>query len=310
MKVIMRRQPIIYILFLLGLVWGISATSVFAQKNALVFLTDFGEKDGAVSSMKGVAFGVDRSLPLFDITHEIPPFNIWEAAYRLNQTASYWPKGTVFVCVVDPGVGTNRRAVVLKTTSGHFFVSPDNGTLTLVAERLGIDEIRMIDEKRHRLKGSELSHTFHGRDLFAYTGARLAAGHIDFSYVGPKLPDAVVAIPHQKAELRSGTLSGTIPVLDQPFGNVWTNIGNDLFQKMDVKKGDRLCVKLYHNGLRIYSGKMPYKDSFGDVPEGQPLIYINSLLNVSVALNMDNFAATYHIQSGADWKIDLKKCKE
>ncbi|MEE8400501.1 MAG: SAM-dependent chlorinase/fluorinase, partial [Desulfobacterales bacterium] len=192
----------------------------------------------------------------------------------------------------------------------HFFVSPDNGTLTLVAEGLGIDEVRTIDEKRHRLKGSELSHTFHGRDLFAYTGARLAAGRIAFSDVGPKQPDAVVSIAYQQAELKAGILSGNIPVLDPAYGNVWTNIGSDLFRKMVARKGDIFCVTLLHNDVRIYSGKMPYKDSFGGVPEGDPLIYLNSLLNVSVALNMGNFAATYHVQSGADWKIDLKKCNE
>ncbi|MEE8398893.1 MAG: SAM-dependent chlorinase/fluorinase, partial [Desulfobacterales bacterium] len=258
----MRRKSIFYMLFLLGLVAGAFAPLTFAQKNAVVFLTDFGEKDGAVSAMKGVAFGVDSSLALFDVTHEIPPFDIWEAAYRLNQTAIYWPKGTVFVCVVDPGVGTDRRAVVLKTTTGHFFVSPDNGTLTLVAEQMGIEAIRTIDEKRHRLKGSELSHTFHGRDLFAYAGARLAAGLIDLSQIGPiLLPGDMVAIVHQKAELHSGILSGTIPVLDQPYGNVWTNIGNDLFQEMDVRKGDLFCVQFHHGGVRVYSGKMPYKDS-------------------------------------------------
>src|SRR5512145_343457 len=109
---------------------------------AIVFQTDFGLKDGAVAEMKGVALSVGPSLQLFDITHEIPPYNIWEAAYRLNQAASFWPKGTVFVSVVDPGVGTERRSVVLRTRSGHYFVSPDNGTLTLVAEDLGIEAVR------------------------------------------------------------------------------------------------------------------------------------------------------------------------
>src|SRR5512134_951479 len=130
---------------------------------AIVFQTDFGLKDGAVAEMKGVALSVESSLQLFDITHEIPTYNIWEAAYRLNQAAPYWPKGTVFVSVIDPGVGTERKSVVLKTKSGHYFVSPDNGTLTLVAKNLGIDEVREIDENINRRKGSENSATFHGR---------------------------------------------------------------------------------------------------------------------------------------------------
>src|SRR6202142_1014627 len=105
-----------------------------AQNNIVVYQTDFGLKDGAVSEMKGVAMGVSSELKLFDLTHEIPAYNIWDAAYRLQQTAPYWPAGTVFVSVIDPGVGTARKSVVLKTRSGHYFVSPDNGTLPLIAE--------------------------------------------------------------------------------------------------------------------------------------------------------------------------------
>src|SRR5262245_10886272 len=163
-------------------------------KPAVVFQSDFGTKDGAVAEMKGVALSVDPALQLFDITHEIPIYNIWEAAYRLNQAAPYWPAGTVFVSVVDPGVGTERKAVVLKTKSGHYFVSPDNGTLTLIVQTLGIDEIREIDETKNRRKGSERSHTFYGRDVFAYTAARLASGKIDFKKVGKKLEKSVVTI--------------------------------------------------------------------------------------------------------------------
>src|SRR3984885_9966125 len=145
-----------------------------AQNKIVVFQSDFGLKDGAVSAMKGVANGVSTALKLYDLTHEIPSYNIWEAAYRLEQTVRYWPSGTVFVSVVDPGVGTPRKSVVLKTNSGHFIVTPDNGTLTLIAESLGISELREIDETINRRKGSEDSYTFHGRDVYVYTGARLA----------------------------------------------------------------------------------------------------------------------------------------
>src|SRR4051812_41287826 len=130
----------------LYLITGLSITlhCVFAQNNLLVLQSDFGLKDGAVSAMKGVAMGVSTNLKIFDLTHEIPAYNIWEASYRLYQAAPYWPTGTVFVSVVDPGVGSQRKSVVLKTKSGSFFVSPDNGSLTLVAEDLGIDELREI----------------------------------------------------------------------------------------------------------------------------------------------------------------------
>ena len=181
---------------------NLSGVSSAYADNALILQTDFSLKDGAVSAMKGVAFGVDHNLKIFDLTHEIPPYNIWEGAYRLYQTASYWPQGSVFVSVVDPGVGTDRKSVVLKTKNGQYFVSPDNGTLTLVAESLGIESVRQIDEKTNRLKGSEKSYTFHGRDVYAYTGARLASGAITFERWGQsflqKLSNFLIRKPKQQ----------------------------------------------------------------------------------------------------------------
>jgi S-adenosylmethionine hydrolase len=286
---------------------SIGATA-FAEE-ALVLQTDFGLKDGAVSAMKGVTFGVDKQLKIYDVTHEIPAYNIWEASYRLYQTAEYWPKGTVFVSVVDPGVGTDRKSVVLKTKTGQYFVSPDNGTLTLVAQKFGIDSVRQIDEKVNRLKGSEKSYTFHGRDVYAYTGARLAAGVIDYAQVGPLLESKVVMIPYQTPELKNGELNGNIPILDIQYGNVWSNIDSGLFTQLNVKDGDILCIKIKHGQDLKYSGKAPYVASFGDVPDGKPLVYLNSLLNVSVALNMANFSTKYDVHSGPDWSISLKKCK-
>ncbi|WP_120891817.1 SAM hydrolase/SAM-dependent halogenase family protein [Helicobacter pylori] len=285
----------------------IGLSSVYAD-NALILQTDFSLKDGAVSAMKGVAFSVDSNLKIFDLTHEIPPYNIWEGAYRLYQTASYWPKGSVFVSVVDPGVGTKRKSVVLKTKNGQYFVSPDNGTLTLVAQTLGIDSVREIDEKANRLKGSEKSYTFHGRDVYAYTGARLASGAITFEQVGPELPMKVVEIPYQKAKATKGGVKGNIPILDIQYGNVWSNISDKLLNQAGIKRNDIVCVTIFKDSKKQYEGKMPYVASFGNVLEGQPLVYLNSLLNVSVALNMDNFAQKYQIKSGADWNIDIKKC--
>ncbi|GAA7181582.1 acetolactate synthase [Helicobacter pylori] len=258
--------------------------------------------------MKGVAFSVNFNLKIFDLTHEIPPYNIWEGAYRLYQTASYWPQGSVFVSVVDPGVGTKRKSVVLKTKNGQYFVSPDNGTLTLVAQTLGIDSVREIDEKANRLKGSEKSYTFHGRDVYAYTGARLASGAITFEQVGSELPAKVVEIPYQKAKATKGEMEGNIPILDIQYGNVWSNISDKLLNQAGIKRNDILCVTISKGSKKKYEGKMPYVASFGGVLEGQPLVYLNSLLNVSVALNRGNFAQKYQIKSGADWNISIKKC--
>jgi S-adenosylmethionine hydrolase len=293
----------------LFLVFGISCISLLsrAQNKIVVFQSDFGLKDGAVSAMKGVAMGVSPELKLFDLTHEIPAYNIWEAAYRLQQTVPYWPAGTVFVSVVDPGVGTERKSVVLKTLTGQYIVTPDNGTLTLIAESLGIAEIRQIDEAVNRRKDSQKSYTFHGRDVYAYTGARLAAGMISFEQVGPLLPKQVVAIPYQKALLEGGEIKGTIAILDVQYGNIWTNISGDLFQQLHLTFGDLLHVVLYHSGVRVYEGEMPYSATFGAVPVGKPLAYLNSLLQLSFALNQDSFSSVYKIGSGNDWSVEVSK---
>ncbi len=279
----------------------------FSQNKTVVFQSDFGLKDGAVSAMKGVAMGVSPDLKLFDLTHEIPAYNIWEAAYRLEQTVIYWPAGTVFVSVVDPGVGTERKSVVLKTKSGHYIVTPDNGTLTLVAQSLGIDTIRQIDEALNRRKGSGKSYTFHGRDVYAYTAARLAAGIIRFNEVGKQLQNEVVYIPYKKAEAGVGKVNGTISILDVQYGNLWTNISSGVLEISGLKKGDMLHVSIYERNEKKYEGKMPYVETFGAVANGAPLAYLNSLLQLSFALNMGNFSAVHKVHSGNNWTVEITK---
>jgi S-adenosylmethionine hydrolase len=293
-------RSITYITLLL-----LSVQFTFAQNKIVVFQSDFGLKDGAVSAMKGVANGVSTDLKLYDLTHDIPAYNIWEAAYRLEQTVRYWPAGTVFVSVVDPGVGTTRKSVVLKTKSGHYIVTPDNGTLTLIAGSLGIDEIREIDEAVNRRKDSQKSYTFHGRDVYAYTAARLAAGVITFEQVGPLLPKKVVSIAYQKAVLEGKTLKGNISILDVQYGNVWTNIPDTLFKQLNPKYGDIVHLTIFYKNRPVYKGNAPYSQTFGEVTRGKPLAYLNSLLQLSFALNQGNFAKTYHIASGNKWSVEV-----
>ncbi|MEZ5669992.1 MAG: S-adenosyl-l-methionine hydroxide adenosyltransferase family protein [Alphaproteobacteria bacterium] len=289
--------------------FAMAAAGAMAQDTIgiVVYQTDFGLKDGAVSEMKGVAVGVDPTLRLEDLTHEIPAFDIWEAAYRLNQTVPYWPAGTVFVSVVDPGVGTDRKSVVARLDSGHYVVTPDNGTLTLLADSLGLAEVREIDEASNRLPGSEDSFTFHGRDVYSYTAARLASGTIGFEQVGPSLGTAHEAIAYQQPAFADGVLSGTVPVLDVQYGNVWTNIDMATFDRLGAALGDVLNVAIAHEGTQVYQGAIPYVTTFGDVPEGDPLIYFNSLGNLSFALNYDDFAGTFGIESGPAWSVTVSK---
>jgi len=274
--------------------------------NALVFQSDFGVQDGAVSAMYGVAYTVKKDLRVFDLTHDIEQYNIWEASYRLIQAVGYWPEGTVFVSVVDPGVGSNRSSIVAKTCTGQYIVTPDNGTLTHVKRRIGIAEARIIDEKVNRRSGSEDSYTFHGRDVYAYTGARLAAGIIDFEQVGPIYEtEKVTELPVVAPTMEEGKVSGTIDVLDIRFGSLWTNVPKDMFRSLGIGIGDRVEVTIENDTRCVYRNVMSYAHSFAEVNVGEPLVYINSLDCMAVAINQGSFARAYNIGTGNSWKISF-----
>lgn len=277
-------------------------------RKCIVFLSDFGTVDGAVSAMHAVADNVDEAIRLEDLTHEIPQFNIWEASYRLIQALTYWKAGTVFVCVVDPGVGSNRKSVVALTTTGHYIVTPDNGTLTHVAHNLGISALREISEAVNRLQDSQQSYTFHGRDVYAYTAAKLASGLISFEEVGPAL-DAkdVVSLEIQPAVIRNGSVIGNIDILDTRYGSLWTNIPKALLDEAGFRYGDELEVQISHSGYTLFASRLLFGRNFTEVPLGRPLVYVNSLLNAGVALNQGNFAATFHIGTGEGWHVRISK---
>ena len=294
------------LLRLVALLCLMSCASVGLARSPLVLLTDFGTQDGAVSAMKGVAYGVSPDLLVSDLSHENP--SIFSGAYRLYQTEQFWPTGTVFVAVVDPGVGTSRLSVVLKTKNGHYFVGPDNGLLSLVAERDGVEGLRQIDESVNRRPGSDESHTFHGRDVYAYTGARLAAGVIGFEQVGPELPaKSLITIPYRRPAREGDTVKGIIPVLDIQFGNVWSNIPKSLFDELHIGLGDPVRVKIYHEDKLVDEAVMPYQRTFGEVAIGKPLAYVNSLVNMAVALDQKSYAAAHKLDSGPDWFIEFSR---
>jgi len=275
------------------------------KKSATVVVqTDFGQKDGAVAAMKGVALNVSGALNIFDLTHEIPAYNIWEAAYRLQQVYPYWPEGTVFVSVVDPGVGTERESVVAKTHSGKFIVTPDNGTLTLVDD---IESIRLIDETINRREGSMNSHTFHGRDVYMYTAAKLASGEIKFEDVGKPVDRAAVKILYQRASIKNKEIHGNIPVLDVQYGNVWTNIPDSMILHAGIQLNDTIYIQISNQDSVVANLRAPFVKSFGSVDEGNLMSYINSLGNFAIAINMCDLAKAYKIHSGPGWTIRLSK---
>ena len=276
----------------------------------LVFQSDFGLVDGAVSTMYGVAYCVEPGLKIHDLTHDITPFDIWEASYRLIQTIRYWPEGTVFVSVVDPGVGSDRKSIVVKTNSGRYIVTPDNGTLTHVIRFDGIASVREIDEKINRLPRSGESYTFHGRDVYAFTGARLAAGIIDYEGVGPELPvDSLVSLPIVEPYLDGNAVCGTIDVLDVRFGSLWTNIPRTLFLETGIRYGDRVSITIENDTRCVYRNIILFGKSFADVFVGEALTYVNSLDCVAVAINQGSFARAYNVGTGNSWRIRLEPFK-
>ena len=277
----------------------------------LVFQTDFGLADGAVSAMYGVALSVDPELKIYDLTHEIEPYNIWEAGYRILQTAEYWPEGTVFVSVVDPGVGSARRSVVVRLRGDRLLVTPDNGTLTFLKKRGMIEEIRVLDESTNRVLGSEESYTFYGRDVYAFTGAKLASGKLKFSECGNKAGiDSAVILPTSDPYIaEDGSIDGAIDVLDIRFGSLWTNIPKSLFNSLGIRFGERVEVTVSNDKRVVYKNTMQYARSFADVYTGEALAYMNSLGCIAVAINQGNFAKAYNIGIGNNWHIIFNRVK-
>lgn len=275
---------------------------VAKERNAVVIQADFG---GAV--MPGVVFAVDKEIPIFTVQPLIELYNIDAAARNLVYTAPVWPAGTVLVSVVDPGVGTQRKSVVLKTKNGQFFVTPDNGTLSYVAKELGIEAVREIDEKINRRPGTEWSHTFHGRDVYAYTAGRLAAGVITFEQVGPLLAAKVVVLEMPKPVVQDGVATGMIDSSRGHLGNTTCLIDRHTFEQLGVKEGERVVVKIRKGDKVVWEEAVPYVRTFGDVPVGKNLLFINSSGFVAMAVNQGNFANAYNIDSGRDWTLSVGK---
>ena len=278
------------------------------MNNLLVLQSDFGLVDGAVSAMIGVALEESSTLKIHHLTHDITPYNIFEGSYRLFQTVNYWPAGTTFVSVVDPGVGSKRKSVVAKTKKGQYIVTPDNGTLSFIKKHVGIEAIREISEVENRRKDTEHSYTFHGRDVYAYTGAKLASGHISFEEVGPELKvEDIVEIQVVETTLAENYVSGAIDILDVRFGSLWTSITREEFCTLKPEFGDRFEVTIYNNDMLVYQNQVTYGKSFADVRIGQPILYINSLYRVGLAINQGSFAKAYNVGVGAQWHIEIKR---
>ena len=279
--------------------------SLLAQQSApqppptVVFMTDFGILDDSVALCKGVMYGITPNLRIVDLTHQVDAFSIRDGARFLFGATPYFPAGTVFVVVVDPGVGSSRKAVVVKSKRGQYFVLPDNGLMTMVEDRDGVESIRDITNADWMI-GAKISSTFHGRDIFSPVGAHIARGD-DWTKVGPEI-EHLVRLDLKPATVDNRGLSGEVIALDGPFGNLITNIDVDDFAKLGYQRGDTVGVTIA--GRKI---EMLFVKTFSDVPLKQPLLFIDSRARASFALNQSSFAAVYKIDPPQQVFIPRKK---
>lgn len=275
------------------------------MKNLIVLQTDFTFKEGAVAVMKGVIKSVDRELEILDLTHEIPQYDTYSASFRLRQVVPFYPKGTVFVSVVDPAVGSSRKACVALTQTGHLIVTPDNNTLTHLDRYVGLTEVRQID-KRWRYDSGFASEVFHGRDVFAYVGALLASGQVAFEDLGPVYTD-IQKIDYPKPSWTKIALHGTLEIVDPNFGNVWTNIPVSYLEHLHLQPKDMLKITIVHEGILVLIQTLAPGSTFSSVPLNAPVLYRNELDCLALALNQNDYRNTYGIGFGPTWTITLEK---
>jgi S-adenosylmethionine hydrolase len=264
-----------------------SAAPASTAHPTIVFMTDFGTANDAVAICKAVMLGIDPDARIMDITHQVTPFSIEEGARFLNGVTPYYPAGTVFVVVIDPGVGTSRKAIIVKTKKGQYFVLPDNGLITPVIERDGLDSAREITNPGWMI-GDKVSSTFHGRDIFSPAGAHLAAGW-DYTLAGPEVPELVRLTP-KVANVTDKGIDGQVIGLDDPFGSLITDVPADDFKKLGYAVGDKVTLLLDKKPFTL-----PYSKTFMDVAVGEPLLYVDSRGRMALAINQGNFSQAHKI---------------
>lgn len=262
-------------------------TETSAARPAIVFMTDFGTANDAVAICKAVIVGIVPNVRIMDITHQVTPFSIAEGARFLAGVTPYYPSGTVFLVVVDPTVGTSRKAVIVKSNKGQYFVLPDNGLITPVADRDGIAGAREITNQSWMI-GDKISSTFHGRDIFSPAAAHLAAGE-DWTLAGPVVENLVRLTP-PVASIGTNGITGQVIALDDPFGSLITDIQGSDFKEMGYVPGDKVTLKIENKQYTF-----PYEKTFGGVPVGQPLVYVDSRGRVGIAVNQGDFSKKYDV---------------
>ena len=277
------------------------------MKKYIVLQTDFGTEWPFVSTMKGVIKQVDPQLEVFDSCHQITPYSILEASQQLNYISPFWAAGTVFVSVVDPGVGTDRRASCFLLNNGQYVISPDNGSLTHLYHSVGIREVREI-RKDLRWPGSEDISVFHGRDIFAYAAGLLASGQLSFEEVGEKYEDIVLLDErYLKAEISAEQCRGIVTNVSDHFGSIVLSIGVRPFLQAGYSYGDEFEVTLESEKGIYYHDTVPYVHTFAEVEPGKCLLFNSSSGCLSLGINQGSFRDNYGVTAGLNQKVTLKR---
>lgn len=272
----------------------------------MVMQTDFGSGGGC--AMRGVIKTLDPEVDVFDANHTIDKFNVRQASRNLNGMVAYWPSGTVFVSVVDPGVGTSRRACCALLKNGSYVITPDNGTLTILLENPGIEAVRVIDETRNRLRGTEKVSIFHGRDLFAYCAGKLASGIINFEGVGEAYPvSEIVRYREYGYEVSPGKVKGYAADMMRNFGNLESTIPIEAAEQAGFAPGEQVILTIMYGDTCVFRQPIAYRLSFGWVAEGEDVVYNSSDGVIGIGTNRGNFVDRHHIGFGEDWQIIMEK---
>jgi S-adenosylmethionine hydrolase len=270
-------------------------TSKYPQ--TIVFMTDFGVVDDSVALCRGVMYSIMPDVRIVDLTHQVTPFSILDGARFLYGATPYFPAGTVFVVVIDPTVGSTRKAIVAKSKRGQYFVLPDNGLLTLVEQRDGIEGVHEITNTDWMI-GTKMSSTFHGRDIFSPAGAHVARGD-DWTKAGPEVPVAsLVRLELKVARVDDRGATAEVIATDGPFGNLVTNLDAEDFLKLGYPRGQEVPVKLGEKEMKI-----KFVRTFSDVALGQPLLYVDSRGHIALAVNQGSFSAVYGMKPPVELSI-------
>ncbi|MBK7995041.1 MAG: SAM-dependent chlorinase/fluorinase [Blastocatellia bacterium] len=267
----------------------------------ILFMSDFGVIDDSVAICKGVMLSIEPKLKIIDISHQVTPYSILDGARFLAGTTAYYPPATVFAVVIDPGVGSERKAIVAKSKRGQYFVLPNNGLLTLVEQQDGLEAVREITNTKLMI-GQALSSTFHGRDIFSPVAAHIAKGE-NWAKVGPILPiNELVKLNISAAQIDEKGLSAEVIGLDGPYGNLVTNVDAEVFYKLGYKISEKINIKIGEQNISL-----PFVKTFSDVAVNQPLLYIDSRGHLALAINQNNFAQVYKVQPPVKIYISARK---